>query len=365
MVRIKIAPEPDDHPAHLKVVGVGGGGSNAVNRMIQAGIQGIEFVTINTDVQALRRSVAPIRIQIGEQVSRGLGVGGNPAIGQSAAEESRDRIKEMLEGTDMVFITAGMGGGTGTGAAPVVASIARSLGILTVGVVTKPFEFEARIRLLQAEEGIKNLRNYTDTLIVIPNEKLFTIVDEKTPIEDAFRIVDDVLRQSVQSITDVITTPGQINVDFADVRTIMQGAGEALMGIGEGAGPARAVEAAEKAIISPLLDDISIDGARGVLVNITGNKGISMVEVGEAMSLIKESVSPEAHVFFGLVIDENLDDRIKITVIATGFPARRMTQKPKRPSVSSARKEPAVPETPAEIDLNRPAYTYWPMKKLK
>jgi cell division protein FtsZ len=264
MIKIRIPNETSpEHPAVLKVVGVGGGGSNAINRMITAGIHGVEFITINTDVQALRRSVAPIRIQIGEQISRGLGVGGNPTIGQQAAEESRERVKEMLEGTDMIFITAGMGGGTGTGAAPVIANIARSLGILTVGVVTKPFEFEHRIRLLQAEEGIKNLRNYTDTLIIIPNEKIFTIVDDKTPIEDAFRIVDDVLRQAVQSISDVITTPGEINVDFADVRTIMQGSGEALMGIGESAGDNRAVEAARKAISSPLLDNISIDGAKG------------------------------------------------------------------------------------------------------
>lgn len=363
MVRIKMAPEPDDHPANLKVVGVGGGGSNAVNRMIQANIHGVEFVTINTDVQALRRSVAPVRIQIGEQVSRGLGVGGNPSIGQQAAEESRERIKEMLQGADMVFITAGMGGGTGTGAAPIVASVAKSLGILTVGVVTKPFEFEGRIRTLQADEGIKNLRNYTDTLIVIPNEKLFTIVDEKTPIADAFRIVDDVLRQSVQSITDVITVPGEINVDFADVKTVMQGAGEALMGIGEGTGPGRAVEAAEKAITSPLLEDISVDGARGVLVNITGNKGTSMVEVGAAMSRIKESVSPEAHVFFGLVIDENLDDHVKITVIATGFPTRGKLQGFRRAQAPRPAAPPSDPQG-ENLDLLRPAYTYWTMKKL-
>jgi len=358
MIRIKIANEHGEHPAVLKVVGVGGGGSNAVNRMIAAGIHGIEFITLNTDVQALRRSVAPVRIQIGEQISRGLGVGGNPTIGQQAAEESRERIQEMLQGTDMVFITAGMGGGTGTGAAPVIASVARSLGILTVGVVTKPFEFEHRIRLLQAEEGIKNLRNFTDTLIVIPNEKLFTIVDDKTPIEDAFRIVDDVLRQAVQAISDVITTPGEINVDFADVRTIMQGAGEALMGIGESSGPTRAIEAARRAISSPLLDDISVEGAKGVLVNITGNRSTSMMEVREAMTLIKEAVSSEAHVFYGQVIDPNLDDRIKITVIATGFPVRRQMKKP-----AQEKSEPG--EKAGKIDFNRPAYTYWRSQKLK
>jgi cell division protein FtsZ len=359
MMRIRIANENTDHVANIKVIGVGGGGSNAVNRMITAGIHGVEFITVNTDVQALRRSVAPIRIQIGEQISRGLGVGGNPTIGQQAAEESRERIKEALQGADMVFVTAGMGGGTGTGAAPVIASVARSLGILTVGVVTKPFEFEHRIRLLQAEEGIKNFRNFADTLIVIPNEKLFTIVDEKTPIEDAFRIVDDVLRQAVQAISDVITTPGEINVDFADVRTIMQGAGEALMGIGESSGPTRAVEAAHKSISSPLLDDISIDGARGVLVNITGNRSTSMMEVREAMTLIKEAVSPEAHVFYGQVIDPNLDDRIKVTVIATGFPPRRIGERPRK------LQDKATEEMPSVIDFNRPAYTYWRPQKLK
>ena len=358
MIRIKIADDHAEHPAILKVVGVGGGGSNAVNRMISAGIHGIEFVTINTDVQALRRSVAPVRIQIGEQISRGLGVGGNPTIGQQAAEESRERIKEMLQGTDMVFITAGMGGGTGTGAAPIIASVARSLGILTVGVVTKPFEFEHRIRLLQAEEGIKNLRNFTDTLIVIPNEKLFTIVDDKTPIEDAFRIVDDVLRQAVQAISDVITTPGEINVDFADVKTIMKGAGEALMGIGESSGPTRALDAATRAISSPLLEDISVDGAKGVLVNITGNRSTSMMEVREAMTLIKESVSPEAHVFYGQVIDPNLDDRIKITVIATGFPARKQVKKALNDKQFKEGKN-------GPVDYSRPAYTYWKTQKLK
>ena len=358
-MRIRIANENTEQQAMIKVVGVGGGGSNAVNRMISAGIHGVEFITMNTDVQALKRSLAPVRLQIGELISRGLGVGGNPVIGQQAAEESRERIKEVITGADMVFVTAGMGGGTGTGAAPIVANVARSMGILTVGVVTKPFEFEHRIRLQQAEEGIKNLRNYTDTLIVIPNEKLFTIVDDKTPIEDAFKIVDDVLRQAVQSISDVITTPGEINVDFADVRTIMQGSGEALMGIGESSGPTRAVDAARKAIRSPLLDDLSVDGAKGVLVNITGNRSTSMMEVREAMTLIKESVSPEAHVFYGQVIDPNLDDRIKITVIATGFPQRRHIAGKKMQEKHEEQKD------KSPIDFNRPAYTYWKPQKLR
>ncbi|MCB4791395.1 MAG: cell division protein FtsZ [Elusimicrobia bacterium] len=360
-MRIRLANKDSEQPAIIKVIGVGGGGSNAVNRMVSAGVKGVEFITINTDVQALRKSVASIRIQIGEKISRGLGVGGNPSIGQQAAEESesKERIKETLIGADMVFITAGMGGGTGTGAAPVIAEIARSLGILTVGVVTKPFEFEHRIRLFQAEEGIKNLKNFTDTLVVIPNEKLFTIVDDKTPIEDAFRIVDDVLRQAVQSISDVITTPGEINVDFADVKTIMKGSGEALMGMGEGSGENRAVEAASRAISSPLLDDVSIEGAKGVLVNITGNRKTSMVEVREAMTLIKEAVAPEAHVFYGQVIDPNLDDRIKITVIATGFP-------PRKPNSSQDKKfQEREKDSGTTIDFSRPAYTYWRPQKLK
>jgi cell division protein FtsZ len=361
-MRIRLANKDSEQPAIIKVIGVGGGGSNAVNRMVSAGVKGVEFITINTDVQALRKSVASIRIQIGEKISRGLGVGGNPTIGKQAAEESRERIKEMLMGTDMVFITAGMGGGTGTGAAPVVAEVARSLGVLTVGVVTKPFEFEHRIRLSQAEEGIKNLKTFTDTLIIIPNEKLFTIVDDKTPIEDAFRIVDDVLRQAVQSISDVITTPGEINVDFADVTTIMKGSGEALMGMGEASGENRAIEAASRAISSPLLDDVSIDGAKGVLVNITGNRNTSMVEVRQAMTLIKESVAPEAHVFYGQVIDPNLDDRIKITVIATGFP----TKKPGSSNHAQEKKyQEREKDNGLDVDFNRPAYTYWRPQKLK
>ena len=361
MIRIRPAETNSEKTATIKVIGVGGGGSNAVNRMIQANIRGIDFITINTDVQALKRSVAPVRIQIGEQISRGLGVGGNPTIGQQAAEESRERIKEIMQGADMVFITAGMGGGTGTGAAPVIASIARTLGILTVGVVTKPFEFEHRIRLQQAEEGIKNLRNYTDTLIIIPNERLFTIIDERTPIQDAFRIVDDVLRQAVQSISDVITTPGEINVDFADIKTVMKDSGEALMGIGEGSGPTRAMDAARKAINSPLLEDISIDGARGVVINVTGNTGTTMMEVREAVSLIKDSVAQEAHIFYGQVIDPNLDDRIKITLIATGLPPRRAGSAKRK----AAPGEPAAGEDSKVIDFARPAYINWKSRKLR
>ncbi len=344
-------------PASIKVLGVGGGGSNAVNRMIEAGLNGVEFIAMNTDVQALRISKAPVRVQIGELISQGLGVGGNPSLGQKSAEESRERIKGMLEGTQMVFVTAGMGGGTGTGAAPVVASIARSLGILTVGVVTKPFDFEGIIRLQQAEEGIRNIRNFTDTLVVIPNQKIFKIIDDKTPVTDAFRTVDDVLRQAVQSITDVINQTGEINVDFADVRTIMQGAGEALMGIGESSGPTRAMDAAQKAINSPLLDDVSIDGAKGILINITGSNNISLFEVQDAINLIKDAGSPRAHVFYGQVIDPNYGDKIKITVIATGFPARR--------GIRAHTTKPQVAKGENPIDVNKPAYLNWNIQKLK
>ena len=368
MIKIKISEPQNEYPAKIKVVGVGGGGSNAVNRMIAANVHGVEFITMNTDAQALRCSVAPIRIQIGEKISRGLGVGGNPSRGAEAAQESRDRIKEVLMGADMVFITAGMGGGTGTGGAPIVAEVAKSLDILTVGVVTRPFDFEHRTRQAQADEGIKNLRAQVDTLIVIPNEKIFTIVDDKTPIQDAFRIVDDVLRQAVQSITDIINKPGEINVDFADVCSIMRNAGEALMGIGESSGPERAVEAARKAIASPLLDDVSIDGARGVLINVTGNQQTSMVEVREAMNHIRESVSAEAHLFYGQVIDTNMEDRLKITVIATGFPPRRKSHANYtaghtgdpfniQQNSGSAQKE--------TIDWERPAYMHWKSRKLK
>ncbi|MFC1500846.1 cell division protein FtsZ [Elusimicrobiota bacterium] len=348
------------NPANIKIIGVGGGGSNAVNRMIDAGVQGVEFISINTDVQALRLSKAPVRIQIGEQISQGLGVGGNPNIGKQSAEESHDRIRGTLEGSQMVFVTAGMGGGTGTGAAPVIASIAKSLGILTVGVVTKPFDFEGAIRLQQAEDGIKNIRNYTDTLIIIPNQKVFQVIDSKTSITDAFKTVDDVLRQAVQSITDVINQTGEINVDFADVRTIMQGAGEALMGIGESTGPTRSLDAAQKAIRSPLLDDVSIDGAKGILINITGNNSTSMIEVNDAINLIRDAGSPKAHVFYGQVIDPKIGDKIKITVIATGFSGRRITNKLFAHPVSG-KAEREVSST----DLNKPAYTHWTLKKLK
>ncbi|MGE5576384.1 MAG: cell division protein FtsZ [Syntrophothermus sp.] len=307
--------------ASIKVVGVGGGGSNAVNRMIDASLQGVEFIAMNTDAQALLLSNASRKIRIGEKLTKGLGAGSNPDIGQKAAEESHEEIEQALSGADMVFVTSGMGGGTGTGAAPVVAEIARQLGALTVAVVTKPFTFEGKRRLAQAERGIENLKNKVDTLIKIPNDRLLQVVEKRTSVVEAFRIADDVLRQGVQGISDLITVPGLINLDFADVRTIMSNAGSALMGIGTATGEERAVEAARKAISSPLLE-ASIDGAKGVLLNITGGSNLGLFEVNEAAEIIASAADPEANIIFGAVIDEALHDEIRVTVIATGFEPR-------------------------------------------
>jgi cell division protein FtsZ len=304
--------------AKIKVVGVGGGGNNAVNRMITSGLQGVEFITINCDAQALLLSKAQNRIQIGEKLTKGLGAGANPEIGQKAAEESREIIIEQLRGADMVFVTAGMGGGTGTGAAPVVAECAREAGALTVGVVTKPFIFEGKRRMNQAEAGIVNLKDRVDTLITIPNDRLLQVIDRRTSMIDAFRIADDVLRQGVQGISDLISVPGLINADFADVKAIMSDAGSALMGIGTAKGENGAVAAAEAAIKSPLLE-ATIEGARGVLFNITGGKDLSLFDVTEASNIITEALDPDANIIFGAVIDESLDDEIRVTVIATGF----------------------------------------------
>ena len=304
--------------AKIKVVGVGGGGNNAVNRMITSGLQGVEFIAINCDAQALLLSKAQNRIQIGEKLTKGLGAGANPEIGQKAAEESREILIEQLRGADMVFVTAGMGGGTGTGAAPIVAECAREAGALTVGVVTKPFSFEGKRRMNQAEAGIVNLKDRVDTLITIPNDRLLQVIDRRTSMIDAFRIADDVLRQGVQGISDLISVPGLINADFADVKTIMSNAGSALMGIGTAKGENGAVAAAEAAIKSPLLE-ASIEGARGVLFNITGGKDLSLFDVTEASNIITEAVDPDANIIFGAVIDEKLDDEIRVTVIATGF----------------------------------------------
>lgn len=304
--------------ANIKVVGVGGGGNNAVNRMIESGIEGIEFIAINTDAQALFTSKAQTRINIGRATTRGLGAGANPDVGKKAAEESSEEIKQALTGADMVFITCGLGGGTGTGAAPVIAEIAKSLGALVVGVVTKPFAFEGQRRSSQAFEGFEHLRNKVDTLITIPNDKILAIIDKKTPLLEAFHVADEILKQGVQGVSDLITHPGLINVDFADVRSVMENAGSALMGIGYGSGENRAIEAARSAIESPLLE-LSINGAKGLLLNITGGTDLSMFEVDEASRLITEACDPNANIIFGTSIDERYTGEIKITVIATGF----------------------------------------------
>ncbi len=311
--------------AKIKVIGVGGSGGNAVNRMVESDVNGVEFWSINTDSQALTQSAAQKRLQIGQKLTRGLGAGGNPAIGQKAAEESREEIAAALEGADLVFITAGMGGGTGTGAAPIVAEIAKELGALTVGVVTRPFTFEGRRRTNQADEGLSALQGRVDTLIVIPNDKLLSVISESTPVQEAFRTADDVLRQGVQGISDIIIIPGLVNVDFADVRAVMADAGSALMGIGIGSGKSRAREAAMAAISSPLLE-ASIDGARGVVFNITGGSDLTLREVSEAADIIYEVVDPNANIIFGAVLDEKLQGEIRITVIATGFTAEVQAQ---------------------------------------
>ncbi len=304
--------------AKIKVIGVGGGGGNAVERMIASEVAGVEFWSVNTDAQALSRSSAPKRLQIGQKLTRGLGAGGNPAIGQKAAEESRDEIANALDHPDLVFITAGMGGGTGTGAAPIVAEIAKEAGALTVGVVTRPFSFEGRRRTTQAEDGVSNLQSRVDTLIIIPNNRLLSVINEQTPVQEAFQYADDILRQGVQGISDIITVPGLVNVDFADVRAVMADAGSALMGIGMGSGKSRAREAANMAISSPLLES-SIEGAKGVVFNITGGTDLTLHEVNAAAEIIYEVVDPNANIIFGAVIDDRLQGEIKITVIATGF----------------------------------------------
>lgn len=307
-----------DQGAVIKVIGVGGGGNNAVNRMIEHGVQGVDFIAVNTDAQALEHSKAQYKLQIGGKLTRGLGAGANPEVGKKAAEESREQLEEVLRGADMVFVTAGMGGGTGTGAAPVIAQISRDLGALTVGVVTRPFTFEGRKRQSQAVGGISSLKEAVDTLIVIPNDKLLQIVDKSTPMLEAFREADNVLRQGVQGISDLIATPGLINLDFADVKTIMSDKGSALMGIGIATGESRATEAAKKAISSPLLET-SIDGAKGVIMNITGGMNLSLYEVQEAADIVASASDEEVNMIFGSVINENLNDEIIVTVIATGF----------------------------------------------
>jgi len=307
-----------DKGAYIKIIGVGGGGGNAVNTMVAAGLQGVEFITANTDLQALEATQADVRLQLGANLTRGLGAGANPEIGRKAAQEDREAVIKALEGADMVFITAGMGGGTGTGAAPVIASMAREKDILTVAVVTKPFTFEGRQRMRQAEAGIHELRDHVDTLIVIPNQRLLEVVDKRTPLREAFQVADDVLRQAVQSISDLILVPGLVNLDFADVRTIMSSQGKAIMGTGVAQGEARAVVAAQRAIESPLLE-ASVHGAQGVLINITGGSDMSLYEVHEASSAVQMAAHPDAQIIFGAVIDEQMRDAIRVTVIATGF----------------------------------------------
>jgi len=325
-------------PTVIKVIGAGGGGSNAVNRMIDAGLKNVEFIVANTDLQALNLSRAETKLGLGAKVTHGLGAGGKPEVGEKAALEDRDAIAQALKGADMVFVTAGMGGGTGTGSAPIIAQVARDLGALTVGVVTRPFDFEGRVKARLADEGIEKLRQAVDTLIVIPNQHLLKIVERRTPIREAFLLADDVLRQGVQGISDLITVPGEINIDFADVRTIMQGMGDAIMGVGSAEGDNRAIEAAGKAISNPLLDDERIDGAKNILVNVTGGADFSLTEYEEIVNLITESADPEALVIPGIVTDSSVGDEVRVTVIATGFERSERGAQAEAPARETARR---------------------------
>ncbi|MGW2034073.1 cell division protein FtsZ [Streptomyces argyrophylli] len=349
---------PQNYLAVIKVIGVGGGGVNAINRMIEVGLKGVEFIAINTDAQALLMSDADVKLDVGRELTRGLGAGANPAVGRKAAEDHREEIEEVLKGADMVFVTAGEGGGTGTGGAPVVANIARSLGALTIGVVTRPFTFEGRRRANQAEDGIAELREEVDTLIVIPNDRLLSISDRQVSVLDAFKSADQVLLSGVQGITDLITTPGLINLDFADVKSVMSEAGSALMGIGSARGDDRAVAAAEMAISSPLLE-ASIDGARGVLLSISGGSDLGLFEINEAAQLVSEAAHPEANIIFGAVIDDALGDEVRVTVIAAGFdggqpPARRDNVLGAASGPAPARREEPAPARPSEP--SRPSF---------
>ncbi|GAB4334900.1 MAG: cell division protein FtsZ [Calditrichia bacterium] len=319
--------------AKMRVVGVGGAGGNAINTMVDAGLQGVDFITINTDAQALDQNKAQMRIQIGRKVTQGLGAGANPEIGRRAVEEQKEEVRAALEGSDMVFVTAGMGGGTGTGAAPLVAEIAKEMGALTVGIVTKPFNFEGKKRMDRALEGIEELKRNVDTLIVIPNQRLFAVVDKGTPLLDAFKIADEVLLHATKGISDLISVPGLINLDFADVRTVMSEMGQALMGTGYATGEGKAVQAAQQAISSPLLEGISIRGAQGVLVNVTGSSKMSLHEISEATNIIYEEAGENANIIFGAVVDDSLGDSIFVTVIATGFSAENRLEKETRPII--------------------------------
>jgi cell division protein FtsZ len=354
---------PHNYLAVIKVVGIGGGGVNAVNRMIEVGLKGVEFIAINTDAQALLMSDADVKLDVGRELTRGLGAGANPEVGKKAAEDHRDEIEEVLKGADMVFVTAGEGGGTGTGGAPVVASMARKLGALTIGVVTRPFAFEGKRRQTQADLGIEDLRNECDTLIVIPNDRLLQLGDRAISMMDAFRTADQVLLSGVQGITDLITTPGLINLDFADVKSVMSGAGSALMGIGSARGDNRAVEAAEHAIASPLLE-ASMEGARGVLLSIQGGSDLGLFEINEAASLVADAAHPDANIIFGAVIDDALGDEVRVTVIAAGFdsgaPHHRKAEAPRRadgsaPQEGTTTPAPRTPASPAATQAPVPA----------
>ena len=356
-----LRPDLDGLPP-IKVVGVGGGGCNAVNRMIQESIFGVDFIAVNTDAQALVLSEAPTKIRIGDKLTRGLGAGGDPSIGVRAADESREELREAVRGADMVFVTAGMGGGTGTGAAPVIAEVAKAEGALTIGIVTKPFSFERSKRMGQAMHGIDSLREKVDTLIVIPNDRLLEMADKRTTVQEAFRIADDVLRQGIRGISEIITRPGEINLDFNDVRKIMSDAGPALMAIGHGSGENRAVEAARQAIQSPLLE-VRIDGARGVLFNVTGPRDLSIQELSAAAEVIGAAVDPEAEIIFGTVYDESLGDEVQITVIATGFPSETMEEVlPSLRSQAAVQAAPAAPSSPPPDEIE-PLRAPYPLRR--
>ncbi|MBI4122686.1 MAG: cell division protein FtsZ [Parcubacteria group bacterium] len=350
---MEIKPEIETF-AKIKVIGVGGGGSSAVNRMVEERIRGVEFVAVNTDAQALHHNKASVKLHIGQAVTRGLGAGMNPDLGRKSAEESQDELKDVLKDTDMVFITCGLGGGTGTGAAPVVADIARDLGILTVGIVTKPFTFEGQQRRSIAEGGLEELIEKVDTIITIPNDRLLQVIDKKTSLIDAFRVVDDVLRQGVQGISELITVPGLINVDFADVKAIMSGAGSALMGIGRGSGENRALDAAKAAIDSPLLE-MSIDGARGILFTVVGSSDLGMYEINEAAKIITGAADDDAKVIFGAVIDDDMKDEVKVTVVATGFEGKGRTRGEPLSIRSEADRERTATERKQSIFFERTA----------
>ncbi len=361
-MKLKINEE-FNQAASIKVIGLGGGGGNAVNRMVLSNFKGVDFIAVNTDVQALKASIAYERLQIGERLTKGLGVGGDPELGRQAAEESKEEIKQVLKDTDMLFITAGLGGGTGTGSAPVIAEISHSLGILTVGVVTKPFMFEGIIRARQAEEGLKNLRGKVDTLITIPNQRLFSVIDKNTSVLDAFKVADDILRQGVQSISDIITQHGIVNVDFADIKTIMKEAGSAFMGVGVASGTDKAKIAAQKAVTSPLLEDVTIEGATRVLVNITGRLNLTMYETEQIMKTITNSISHEANVIFGAVFDDKIEDDVKVTVITAGFCPKKDRRKKnmfpvhqRRRKVDSQSETILIHQTQDDNNFSIPAY---------